>query len=492
MAEDNVDLPPLSFAEIGYNGLRVTAGRIQEECDVDLQYPRCIQTFKRMAKDGTIAPALDYVQIMIAQVPWYVKAVKGKEEESEEYVKYLSSVMGDMEQSWLTFVKQAVSFVKYGHSVFETVPSLRLRSEGSKYNDGYYGLRKLALRSQDTIVAWNYNNKGRDLKGIIQKVNIPTNKNTLGNTPTVSTNQDNGKTEKFIPAKRLLLFRNNPEKDSPLGTSPLVGCYEAFRMKKAYEQSERHGSLSDLHGFKVLKIPPQYLQENATAEDKATLAHFQEIMERMHIGEESGLILPNITDPNSTRGDGLFEFDVISLQGAKSYDVNKIISRYQREILTSLYASFLTLGQDGGGSYALSESMIDFVELVIRSKLEEIRDVLNHTLVPRLWEWNGWEPVDLPTFEFGQINRKTLEEFSKGIQRIGAVGLIARTPRNINFIATELQLPDMVSEDMEFDDLMKLLGKDESKSGEGMSEGMPSGTGSSNGNNSATNNDNKG
>jgi hypothetical protein len=135
--------------------------------------------------------------------------------------------------------------------------------------------------------------------------------------------------------------------------------------------------------------------------------------------------------------------------------------------------------------------MIDFVELVIRSKLEEIRDVLNHTLVPRLWEWNGWEPVDLPTFEFGQINRKTLEEFSKGIQRIGAVGLIARTPRNINYIASELQLPDMVSEDMEFDELMELLGQNESKSGSGMEEGMPSGQGKSGGNNSATNNDNK-
>lgn len=489
MAEDIVDLPPLSFAEIGYNGLKVTAGRVQEECDAELQYPRCIQTFKRMAKDGTIAPALDYVQIMIAQVPWYVKAVKGKEEESEDKVKYLTSIMSDMEHSWLSFVKQAVSFVKYGHSVFETVPSLRLRAEGSKYNDGYYGLRKLAFRSQDTIQAWNYKDKGRTWNGIIQKVNIPTNKSVNGNSPALATNYDGSRQEKFIPASRLLLFRNNPEKDSPLGTSPLVGCHEAWKLKKAYEQSERHGSLSDLHGFKVLEIPPQYLKGDASQEDKETLQHFQTIMERMHIGEESGLILPNISDQVS--GEPLFKFKVISLQGAKSYDVNKIISRYQREILTSLYASFLTLGQEGGGSYALSESMIDFVELVIRSKLEEIRDVLNHTLVPRLWQWNGWEPVDLPTFEFGQINRKTLEEFSKGIQRIGAVGLIAKTPRNINYIASELQLPDMVSEDMGFDELMKLLGANESGAAEGMASGMPSGTGKSTGNNSATNSDNK-
>lgn len=490
----------LSMREVGYNGLRVVAGQVIEEDDLALTWPNCIKTFKEMSKDGTIAPAIDYVQIMIAQVPWYPKAATGLEEEQKEYVKYLKSVMTDMEDSWLTFIKQAISFVPMGFSVFETVPRIRLKTEGSKANDGFYGLRKLALRSQDTIIGWEYKNKGRDLVGVWQKVNIPTNK-ANGDTnfqTTVSysspfsatvTNMDNEKTAKLIKKDRYLLFRNSPDKDNPYGKSPLVGAYKSYKYKTSYEKAQANGCAADLHGFKVLKLPPQYLVAEPTAEDKATLDHFKTIMRNMHIGEESGLILPKVTDPIS--GEALFDFDVISLVGSKSYDVLKIINFYQREILVSLYASFLTLGQDGGGSFALSESVMEFVEMVIKSKLEEIRDVLNHTLIPRLFAWNGWEADEYPTFEFGDVSTESLEIFSKAIQRSGAVNMIARTAKNINYIAEQHGLPDRVPEDISQEALEKLLGNNETGAAEGMSSGLSSGTGKSTGNNSATNTNNK-
>ena len=56
-------IPPLALGEQGFAGLTVLGGRLFEECNHELRWPECIQTYKRMAKDGAIAPALNSFQI---------------------------------------------------------------------------------------------------------------------------------------------------------------------------------------------------------------------------------------------------------------------------------------------------------------------------------------------------------------------------------------------------------------------------------------------
>lgn len=484
------DLPPLRLTEAGYNGITVLGGQVFEECRWELRWPYCTRTYKNMLTDGTIAPAIDQVSMMISRVPWHVAAPKGYEEELSAEIAYVESVMKDMQHSWLEFIKQATSFVGFGFAPFEIVPRYRLKSKGSKYNDGFIGIKKLALRSQDTIVGWKFKNKGRDLSHIVQRVNIPQNKE--GIYYDYGLTQDNGKTDVSIPMGRILLFRNNPVKDSPIGTSPLNSVWESWKYKKAYESSEAQGCAADLHGFKVLYIPPQYMSPTASAEDAAVYEHYKKIMRNVHIGKESGLILPQLIDSDS--GEGYFKFEVVSVTGQKSFDVNQIIERYKREILTALYADFLVSGQNGGGSYALAESKLSLAQMVIESKLEEIRDVLNHYLIPRLFEWNGWETEVYPTFEYGEVADTTLAEFAKALQQASATGNVLKTPENINAIQEKLKLPARVKEDISQDELYKLLSDPSSKSGAGMSEGLSNGQGSSSGgsgDSSASNANNK-
>lgn len=234
------------------------------------------------------------------------------------------------------------------------------------------------------------------------------------------------------------------------------------------------------------------MSETASPEDAAVFAMYQKIMRNLHIGAESGLILPQVLDD---KGEQYFKFEVVNVSGSKAYDVSKVIESYKMEILTALYATVLTAGQGGGGSFALSESLQEMVDMIITAKLEEMRDVLNHTLIPYLWKLNGWDMSVLPTFEFTAVRKPTEDEKSKGLQRLGAVKLIARTPKNINYIAEYFGLPDFVDEDMSQDDLKELLGEpaEESKAGQGLSEGMPNGTGKSNGSsgdNSSSNSEN--
>lgn len=488
LPESGLDLPPMKVKEVGMNGLKVIAGQVQEEADMALRWPQCIYTYKKMLKDSTVSSAVEYVQTRIASVTWEPKAPKGYEKELETKVNFLKTVQNDMEQSWLSYIKQLSSFVTYGFSIAEIVPYTRLQKNGSRFNDGLRGIKKLAFRSQDTISGVEYANDGRDFVGYWQRINNMTNRR--GYTPPVVV--DDPYQEVLLRKEKLLVFRNSPLKDSPLGQSPLASVFEAYRYKKEYEQTLAYGVSSDIQGLKVLYIPPQYLSETADESEKAVFEQYKKIMRNMHIGAESGIILPQVLDD---KGEQYFKFEVVSVGGSKAFDVVNIIENYKMEILTALYATVLTAGQGGGGSFALSTSLQEMVDMIIEAKLEEMRDVLNHSLIPYLWRLNGWDMTVLPTFEFGDISEPTLDDYTKGIQRAGAVKLIARTARNVNAIAEKMGLPDRVAEDISQEELDIILGSppDMSKSGQGMASGMPNGTGNStggSGDNSAGNNEN--
>lgn len=476
VGEDSFDR--LRVTPIGYNGLRISAGTVQEDCQRELAFPYSLYTYNKMLTDGAVGPAIEYVQLIIHNVPWRIVAPQGYEEELKDRVQYLNTVMKDMEHSWLDFIKQATSYIPMGFAPFEVVPRRRVKTKGSKYNDGLWGIRKIALRSQDTITGVDYKNNGRDFNGFWQRVNQITNRSTYRNA--FDANNELTGQDVLIPSSRLLNFRNNPVKDSPLGKSPLNAVYMSWRYKKAYEENLAHGIAQDVHGLKILEIPPEYMKEDSTPEQKAVYEMYKRIMRDVHIGKESGIILPRAF---SQGGQEYFKFHVVSVSGQKAYNVLEVINHYNREILTGLYAEFLTVGQGGGGSFGLAESKSTTVQQVVESKLAEIKNVLCHVLIPMLWKWNGWEQEVLPEFIFGEVNIVDLETFSKAIQRIGAVKLIPRTAKNVNAICEKLNLPDRVSEDATQDELDKVLGSPpaKSKSGQGMTSGMNNGTGDSTG-----------
>ena len=221
MAEEDVsslttgsdsDIPVLKLGETGFNGIRVSSGIPFEECQHELQFPRSIQTFKRMAKDGTIAPALDLFETMVSRVPWEVKIPVGYENELKDKARFVEQNMADMEHSWLSFIRQASSFNRYGFSVHEKVFRKRLKANGSKYNDGLIGIKKLPIRSQDSIVGWEWTNQGRDLDGVWQAVLKPAG---ISQIQYLNMQDSTFGAKVKIPRKKFLLFRNGAIKDDP-------------------------------------------------------------------------------------------------------------------------------------------------------------------------------------------------------------------------------------------------------------------------------------
>ncbi len=442
----DVPIPRLKLGQSSYNGLFTSAGQIVEECQSELRWPNVMHTYKKMAKDATIAPALALVETAVARVPWSVKIPEGYEDQLKDKAEFLRQVMNDMEHSWGAFIRQAVSFNRFGFAPVEKVYRRRYKKNGSKYDDGLVGLESLPLIAQDTVASWEWENHGRKLAGLNQYVVEPSGKRLSINS---------GWKEEFIPTKKFMLFRNNPIKNSPIGQSSLSSCWLAWKYKTNLEEFQATGVSSDVRGLKVLYIPPRYMAEDASPEDKQVYQYYQQIMRNLHMNEQSGLILPQVLDD---QGEQYFKFDVISVTGSKAFDTTAIISSYKKEIIACLMASQLILGQDGGGSFSLAESLQSISNMAIEAKLIEMRDQLNHDLVPQLFTLNGWDTAVVPFFDFGDLVSPDLDVLSKFLQRTASVGLISQDAQTVNWVAAQANMPAVFADTtIEVDEARKSL-----------------------------------
>lgn len=478
--------PAIAYGETGYTGLVTLGGQVWEECSHELRWPRAYKTFKLMATDDAIAPALEFVEGKVAEATWSVKIPKGAPKEREAELKaqqkFLTEVMEDMRHSWNHAIKGAATFNRYGFSVLEMVFRFRNKKYGSKYNDGLVGIEALSARSQGTIVKWYWKDKGREIAGFDQRVIIPTEGNLVSydGWEIMQQTVDRSTTVKYIPMKKCLHFRHNPQNDSPSGTSPLVSAWQPWKMKTAYQESEAIGVAQDNNAFKILFLPPEYLVEDRDPDRAASFEMYTRMMERAHQAKQSGFILPMLVD---NEGNKMFDFEIKNISGTKSYDVNAIINRYVRAIQVALFADVLSLGGGSGGSYSLAESKVSIIDMAVKSRLNEIKDQLNHKLVKTLFEQNGWSTDVMPYFDFDLPNSESLESVGKYLQQTAATGLIPLVPEVVNFVLARVGIDYRVPDDTPPEKLREMMTNFTSESGGGMKSGLNGsngdGTGSS-------------
>lgn len=468
-APEKGTLPSLRIEKgrTSYNGLKAMAGIIEEECNRDLKWPHCITTYKAMLKDATISSSLNLMEMQIAKVNWKVKVPEGYEDKLRDKAKFIESCMKDMEHSWTDFIRQAASFNRFGFAPIEKVYRKRSKATGSRFNDGLYGIRELPLITQDSVAGWEWDASGKKLTGLHQYKNIPKGKDSKEYTYSTDTH--------FIRREKFMLFRADPVKDSPIGSSPLNNVYMAWRFKSELERQESLGVSTDVRGMKVIYLPPQYMSASASSDEKETFEAFQKALALMHSGEQSGLILPRVYDDN---GKPLFEFEVKSVLGTATYDVSAIISRYRREIVSGLMTPITIIGQDGSGSFALAEALEDITATIVEARLTEIRDILNHDLIKQLFQINGWDTEVLPEFEFEEVQRTSLEDWSKAVQRIASNGLIKLDADTVNTVHMKLGLQTAYDDEgVDIETIRENATNFTSNAGEGMVS--PSGEGTS-------------
>lgn len=454
-ADDGVPVPRMQLGESGFVGLRTIWGRVIDDPQRAFHHPNFYRTVREMMNDAVIASAFNTYRMLLSRVNWTVEPPVDATDQEKERAKFIQSCMDDMEHTWAEFLSDVITYLPYGFSVQEKVYRRRLYKNGSRFNDGKVGLRKISPRGQDTIVRWTFSEDGRDLLGAEQ---------SIANLENGAMFMDQANEHGLIPIKRekFMLFRADPTKGDPTGNSILKGAYKAWKQMDMLRDQELLGVAKESNGLPVIKLPPEYMAADAPDDMKAVYSACQKLLDTIQAGTNKGIIFPRRIDETSKAD--LFDLSLLEKKGINGANIDAVIKRYHSEIYSALGVDILKEVTEIG-SFSLADSDTNLVSLMMSHRLNEIADVLNNDLIPQLFSLNGWSLERLPKFVHGDISEMSADELGKLLQRTGSIGLIAKDIATINRLRKAYgisELPDDTKiEDIEFT-------MESSNSGEGM------------------------
>lgn len=459
-------VPRIRLGEVGYNGLLHSNKQILEEANRLFRYPQFTKVVNEMRNDATVASNLLAYKTLIGRVEWSVEPPVGATDAQKQRAKFIEQCMHDMEHSWSSFITEITSYLEYGFAVHEKVFRRRLKNQGSKFNDGYVGWKKLPPRSQTTISGWLYSDDGRDLQAIQQDISNLSTQALYALSPTA-----NARIE--IPKYKVLLFTCDSTKENPEGRSLLKGAYVAYKRLTLLQDQMMIGVARDLGGVPVFGIHPRYLDPNASPEEKAVADSFKSIGENLTTGSQGSVVMPLMYDPETKQP--IFKMELLESKGGKAYDVPEICKQLQDDISASMSCSTLRLTGSTADNFSVGTGKTNLLSLHLAYRLKEIADVINNDLIPQTFALNGWSDTEYPKIVFGDFDRPAMEEFSKMLQRVASVGLVEFDRPVANMVREYIGVP--VKEDDEPIDKEALTNQGgTSKSGQGFASPAGEGT----------------
>lgn len=390
---------------IGTPGLRQYGGYITEEFLKELRAERGVRVYREMADNDPIVGAMLFaITTLVRQCEWTVQAATD-DEEGDAGKTFVEEVLDDLDTPWTEVIGEVCSMFVYGYAPMEIIWKRRLGQKQadparrSAYEDGLIGIRQIALRSQQTIVRWEISPEDGSLQGVVQ--------------------QPIERPQVLIPYEKMLLFRTTAERSNPEGRSILRNAYRPWFFKKRIEEIEGIGLERDLAGLPVARIPGEYFDQSADAQDKAILQAWQRMVTQVRRDQQEGILIPSDRDSSGNR---LFEFELLSTGGSRQFDTSKVIDRYNRAIATSVLADFIFLGQQSVGSFALSSDKTALFASAIGAFTKSIADTFNRHLLPRLWSLNGLDYATMPSLVPADLEKQNLTEVSTFIQTLAQSG----------------------------------------------------------------------
>lgn len=415
-------------AEIGKTGLRRFGGYMQEEFDPDLRGQRGMRRFDEMRRnDPDVGAILTAIEMSMLSVEWSVERA-GETPADEDAAQFLESCLEDMSLSWRDFLADVFTLFPFGFALHEIVYKMRTGPKPhsndpndpapSRFDDGRIGWRKIAIRHQETIERWSFDEKG-GIRGAWQQ-------QPMGG-------------RVFLPIDKCVLFTTKRERGNPEGYSILRNAWMSYYIKTNIQEIEVIGAERDLTGIPVMRLPV-----GASAQDKNAAL---EILEKLKWDDQAGLVLPR----TGNEAHQWWEFELVSSPGAPRMDTDKIITRSSTAIARSVLAQFLTLGQGRVGSYALSKDMRDLFHLAVKGWFDRIEETINRFMVDRLFSLNDFGEISgTPKLRHGRMGQRQIDTFVSAISQLATLGMPI-TKDDWNMIRGELEMP-LLPDDVEIDD----------------------------------------
>ena len=390
----------------------------------DLNINNAFQTYRDMKLDGIVSGSMSFIKAVLVK-DFKLKAPAKATEQELRVCSALNDSLEDMPYDKRRLVNGWLQMLDYGCSLHEVV---------LKRDNGISVFQNISPIHLSTV------NKFKFKQGVLEQLQV----GAVDNDGLVETV---GNVEAKLSGDKVLFFRLEPDSDFPLGKSLLYGAYTSWKTKKILQEYEAIGVAKNLSGVLDIAAPSDYINKYYSEPASDEAIYIDNLLlqaEMLHAGKGSYVLRASDTNQNGVK---LFEITTIGGGGsAQTYDVGKAIGRYNQEIQLSLQTMVLSLGADGGGSFALSDNSTHLMTLFI----ENIRNVISSEFrkaIKMVWAANGLDVKRLPKMEWEDIEPVDWDDFTKGWQRLIQSGGVTTTKELESFLRAAGDAPEAVYED---------------------------------------------
>lgn len=419
------------MAELSNQGLYAKNGAwyyAHREFLAELRGKNAARTYREMSKnDGIVGGILFAITGLVRSLEWHVEPFKEEDSpepspEADELAKFVETCRTDMSCTWGDVISDALTMLSHGYSYLEVVYKRRLgpdQTDGSRrsdFDDGRIGWRKFVRVPQDTIDDWDMDDAG-GVQACYQ--------------------QTSGLARVLIPIDKAAMFRT--DRSTPWGESILRTAYVPWYYRKRIQETEGIGIDRDLAGMPVIYAHPDYLAANRS--------ELQKILRGLRRDEQEGILLPDLRDANGNR---VVTVELMTSGGTRQFDTNVIIARYTREIAMSVLQDVLLLGHEKVGTQALAREKRDLSDTAIQQWIDEIANVFNRHVIPKLLKLNGMDLKLKPTLVPGDIRDDDAALFAQTLKTLAEAGFsLAGDPAVEQWVRDRFDLPEVSDDVME-------------------------------------------
>jgi hypothetical protein len=228
----------------------------------------------------------------------------------------------------------------------------------------------------------------------------------------------------------------------------LRGAYRPWFFKKRLEEFEAIGIERDLAGMPIAKVPAEMLRAQPGTDAAKSVAAFKKLVKEVKRNDQDGIVFPQAYDQETKQP--LYSFELLGGGGARAFNTDGVIQRYEQRILMSVLADFILVGHEGTGSYSMHVDKTGIFRTSLNSIAQGIADVLNRHALPRLFLANGWKPAELPKIVPDDVDAPDITILAQFMSSMQSMGVTWFPDGDLEqFIRSAARLPELSEEQME-------------------------------------------
>lgn len=390
---------------LGDSGTRRYSGCYMEEYNTDWRdEQRCNLVEKMRRGDATIRAALRAIKAPMLATEWNV-VTDGEDTKDEEIRAEVEKQLFGMKRTWKEFLREALAYLDFGHYCFELLWEKR---------EGRVVLADLAPRIPRSIQRWKLDDGSFGIRQMLETNDVPF--------PIAE-----------IPAWKLLILTNDKEGDDVTGQSILRSAYKHYVfMELLYKiqgiSAERFG----------VGIPVVKMKEGTGDTDKNDAS---DMAANVRSNEKGFIVLPWQIES--------FEIKTPEGGAAQAAGISAAIEFHSKQALMSVLANFLSLGDGGVGSLALSEDKTSFFLQVLNDIASYLVEQMSKQVIKQMVDLNYGERENYPYLKYSTLGDIDFKDLAETLSKLTSAGLVKTDAKIMQWIRREFKMPELTDEEME-------------------------------------------